>query len=483
MEIKPQSDTLVPVVDPLKRTQPPLEAEAPASTASPLDPLFGQLSETLQQAVEGPGPYDQILALINRRIDHRAFFESNNLDPVLNAANSVQVSGGDLNLFLDTLSAVQSRGYNVQEFCHIAKLVAQKGDYDDTRRFLNVTRTVMARDPQALPAYYDLCAKALAKFPEDFEGIVFQLHTALRHGASVSDFAKLWQNLPLHGFDGDNNAVDLNRVMIDIRNRGGDVAAFVRMMGQSGDGRRLLDEYMAKYGLASTCPDRSQFVQIQRMDQKEPMVIEEGEKSALFCQAISDMDGLLPESCVFWSSPELGAVDRGWTLELDKLPPGTYHFYAKIGNYPGTDTAIRTVIVKPKGDHDRGHGNDLGQYDADNPGQGRRVLPHASEVATDFSGLFKTHSGPGRPTFTPNTPQTSFLQQREAEAQRLLALLDQPETPLEAVLAHMSKSEDEFVVDVVKILEPFRRQYGDEAVKRQLQKELEAYLQLLASLR
>lgn len=484
MEIKPQSETLVPVVDPLKPTQGTAPPDSATSQApSPFEPLIGDLAQTLQQATSAPGPYDQILALISRRVDHRAFFEADNLDPVLNAANSVQVTGGDLDLFLDVVSALKNRGLDVQQFCQTARLVAQKGDYDDVRRFLNVTKTVMSRRPQELNAYYKVCETALAKCPDDFEGIVFQLHTAVKYGATVSEFDALWKNLPLSGFEGDNNSVDLNRVLIDLRNRGGDVPAFIRMMGSCQDGRRLLDEYMALHGLANTCPDLSQYSQIQRMDQKAPMVIKEGEKAALFCQAISDAHGLLPESCVFWSSPELGAVDQGWTLELDQLPPGTYHFYAKIGNYPGTDTAVRTVIVEPKGDHDRGHGNDPGQYDPDNPGQGRRVLPHAADVETDFSQLFKTKNAPGRPAFTPHSPVQSQVEGLEDEVRTVMALLNQPETPLDAVLGRLSSGEDQALRDLLESLARLRREHGDHEAREQLKKDLAAFLEFLVSLR
>jgi len=102
--------------------------------------------------------------------------------------------------------------------------------------------------------------------------------------------------------------------------------------------------------MMSTKPDprASQFDRIERID-GEPMVIKKGEKVALFAQAISTQHGLLPESVLYWSSKEKGAMAQGTSyLDLSKLGVGVHHIAVKIGGYGGgTDTAIKTVIVEP----------------------------------------------------------------------------------------------------------------------------------------
>src|SRR4029079_10117125 len=86
---------------------------------------------------------------------------------------------------------------------------------------------------------------------------------------------------------------------------------------------------------------------IQRPD-NSPMEITEGDNAALFAQAISSRDCLLPGYVLFLSSEEQRTLGQGNLLNLNNLPPGTYHFVAKIGGLAGTDTAKQTVIVTPR---------------------------------------------------------------------------------------------------------------------------------------
>lgn len=318
----------------------------PANTVSKVAVTLQNLSaEDLEKGVN----FFQALFGINR--NDRQFTQNSNTDVYLNSSNSQIISGAELNQFLRTAYYIQSSGNDIGKFLDQATDVLQRGDYDDFDRFLSVADMVMYRQ-EDMNTYLDHSKKLLDDSHHDFESNLFQMYMTMGYGGTMQNYIDLSENLTTEGFEGRNNLVDLTRITVDFRDAGGYMPALFQMLAdeanEGGDVRALMNDYMAVRGLADTSPDFSKFDRIERID-GDPMVIQEGESAALFAQAVSTADGLLPESVLYWSSLETGALGQGSSyLDLSTLPPGTYNIAVKIGGYGlGTDTAFKTVIVEP----------------------------------------------------------------------------------------------------------------------------------------
>ena len=336
---------------------PPQMAEAavqllnsiPASTVSKVESVINGLGE---EELEKGIKFFQ--ALFGQK-DDRVYAQQDNRDNYLTSSNAQLVSGADLNSFLQTAYYVLSSGYDAGKFLDDATNVLNKGDYDDFRRFLSVTDMVMYRGDD-LDTFFDFGNKMLDEAPDDYEGNLFQIYTTLAYGGNVNDYVDIADNLQVTGQDGRNNLVDMTRITVDFYKNGGYTPALFDMLAtesrEGGNVRELMDMYMSDRKMAHTGPDFTKFDRIERID-GPTMVIKQGESAALFAQAVSSRDGLLPESVLFWSSLESGAMSHGSSyLDLSKLPPGTYNIGVKIGNYAGgTDTAFKTVIVEPNPDY------------------------------------------------------------------------------------------------------------------------------------
>ncbi|MBC7544076.1 MAG: hypothetical protein H7338_15230 [Candidatus Sericytochromatia bacterium] len=379
---------------------PSLAAGAISGASDPLTALFGALSTVLGDSAAGMPP--ELMAQVANHGDHRLFFQPENQDAFLNAANSVLVGGGDLDAFLSTAKQVKQNGEDLTKFYAATSNVMAQGDYDDLGRFLNVAKTTMAAD-QPLEQLYKLSSRILGAAPSDFESVIFAAQTAMVNGGSLNDFEKILDKTNFYGFEGRNNLVDYNRVLVAARKAGINMGEFIGMYGAEcaagADGRELLDEAMDSFLLPDTRPDFTKFKRIERID-SAPMTIAQGESAALFCQAISTRDGLLAADRICWSAEETGALARGNYVDLSKLKAGTYHFVAKIDG--GGDTAIKTVIILPKqGDHDNGHGNDPGKVDESNPGKSKLDERQGTAgTAPATNGTNKTQATAAA-TFTP----------------------------------------------------------------------------------
>lgn len=318
----------------------------PADTVSKVSVALGGLSaENLEKGVN----FFQSLFGVTR--NDRAFTQGNNQDYYLNNDNSRIISGAELNQFLRTAYYVQASGNDIGKFLDQATDVINRGDYDDIDRFLSGADMVMYKK-EDLSKYLDFSKKMLDDSHHDFESNIFQMYMTMSYGGSMQNYIDIAENLATSGAEGRNNLVDLTRIVVDFRQAGGYVPAMYQMLAdeanEGGDVRALMNDYMALQGLEDTSPDFSRFARIERID-GDPMTIKQGESAALFAQAISTRDGLLPESVIYWSSLEAGALGHGSSyLDLSTLPPGTYTVAAKIGGYGlGTDTAFKTVIVEP----------------------------------------------------------------------------------------------------------------------------------------
>lgn len=371
---------------------------------SPLDELFSNLAKTIQnnsaqnllaQALTQVNSlgltstelnmFKELLNKLFYHDDDRLFYQPNNFDNYINAINKVKVIGGDVLPFLRSLSKIVAGGHDAMKFIATVLNVIDKGDYDDLRRFFSVLDTVMARRA-SLDKFYEFGNKILDKRHYDYESNIFALQTALSYGCSMDDFLAITDNLQTTGLEGRNNLVDFHRIIIDVRKRGGYLPVLFKSMADEarkpdGDVRGYMNDYMKMYGLKYSGPDFTKFNRIERID-GEDMVIKKGESAALFAQAISNVDGLLPESVLYWSSLEEGALSHGSSyLDLSKLDVGVHHIVVKIGGYwrGGTDTAIKTVIVLPPDEeeehHDNGHGNDADGVDESNPGNSTGITP------------------------------------------------------------------------------------------------------------
>lgn len=316
----------------------------PPSTVNKVSAVLQNLSpEDLQRGVSF------FQALFNPRGDN-LFSQQNNGDLYLNASNSQNLSGADLNKFLQTAYYVMSSGSDVGKFLDESTNVLQKGDYDDFRRFLSVADMMMYKG-EDMDAYLDFSHQVLEQSNHDFESNLFQLYMVVGYGGRMQDYIDIANNLQTTGAAGRNNLVDMTRIIVDFRDKQSFVPALIRAMANEandgGDVRQFMDDYMEVNGMAHTGPDFSKFDRIERID-GDVMEITQGESAALFAQAVSTRDGLLPESVLYWSSKETGAMSNGSSyLDLSKLQAGTYHIAVKIGGYGlGTDTAIKTVVVK-----------------------------------------------------------------------------------------------------------------------------------------
>lgn len=320
----------------------------PASTLSKVESVLREL--TPAQLEKGIAFFQALFA----PDEDTLFHQRSNTDVYYNSANISAVSGADLDAFLRLAYQVTRKGQDFEKFLNAGTEVLQKGDYDDFRRFLEVSSLVLLTG-ENLEDFYDFGSQILNSSPKDYEGNAFQVYMTLAHGGRLQDFLDIAKNLQTTGFEGRNNLVDLTRITVDFRNSGGYTPYLFQQMAaearsEGGNVREFMNGYMEMRGMASTKPDprRDKFTRIERID-GEPMVIKQGEKAALFAQAISTVHGLLPESVLYWSSKEKGALMHGSSyLDLSKLGVGVHHIAVKIGGYGGgTDTAIKTVIVEP----------------------------------------------------------------------------------------------------------------------------------------
>ncbi|MEK7433796.1 MAG: hypothetical protein AABZ74_11735 [Cyanobacteriota bacterium] len=293
---------------------------------------------------------ENLVDLVSGNTDDLLYTRTTSNDPNITAKNKVGVYGADLSKLLGQAARVAQRGDNVNAYLDTAAEIVEKGDYDDLRRFLNVTDTVMGSN-QKLDSYYTFAKDILNKRSYDFESNVFSLQTLLAYGTNMDTGTKIMKNMETTGMTGRNNLVDLNRVVVNEKQKTGsyNLAGFLDKMAASGDTRAFLDKYMADNGLKTTAPDFTKFNRIERID-GEDMIIKEGESAALFGQAVSQQNGLLSKDVMYWSSLQTGAMSHGDNyLDLSKLKAGTYDIYVKIGNYAGgTDTAKKRVVVLPK---------------------------------------------------------------------------------------------------------------------------------------
>ncbi len=318
----------------------------PANTVSKVATTLQNLSaEDLDEGVA----FFSALFGIDR--SDREFTQGNNSDLYLNSSNSKVLSGAELNQFLRTAYYIQASGNDIGKFLEQATDVLQRGDYDDFDRFLSVADMVMYKN-EDMDQYLGFAKQMLDESHHDFESNLFQMYMTMAYGGSMQNYIDLSANLKTTSLEGRNNLVDLTRITVDFRDAGGYVPALYQMLAdeanEGGDVRALMNDYMELRGLADTSPDFTKYARIERID-GDPMVITQGESAALFAQAVSTRDGLLPESVLYWSSLETGALGNGSSyLDLSTLPPGTYHIAVKIGGYGlGTDTAFKTVIVEP----------------------------------------------------------------------------------------------------------------------------------------
>lgn len=325
-------------------------------------------------------------------------------DPNITNQNKQVVIGADMQAFLNQANKLAVLGQDVNKYIDAVGKVMEKGDYDDLRRFISVVDTTVARG-QNLNSLYQFSDEVMDKRHYDHESNMFSVQTMMLYGTSLENALKIMKNMENTGLEGRNNMVDLNRVIIDARNEGVYVPYLLNEMAKSGDSRAFMNAYMASQGMQTTAPDFTKFDRIERID-GEDMVIKQGESAALFAQAISSADGLLPESVLHWSSVQTGAISKGSSyLDLSKLPPGTYDIYVKIGpGYGGTDTAKKRVTVLANDDTTGHNNNGLGDTKDDDNGVKFEDSSNPGHNKTDKdTGKVKNNNGLGDTKDSDNT--------------------------------------------------------------------------------
>lgn len=291
---------------------------------------------------------NSVMASISGESDDLLYTRTGADDADITDTNKVAVFGADMQNFLRQATDIAKRGEDINGYLDSTAKILEKGDYDDLRRFISVTNTVLATN-QPLKEFFKFSNDILDKRHYDFESNIFSVQTMLGYGTRLDTAVNIMKNMETTNLEGRNNLVDLNRTIIDAKNKGLYLPYLFNKMSEAGDSRGFMDAYMKANNLKTTAPDFNKFKRIERID-GEDMVIRQGESAALFAQAISSQDGLLPESVLHWSSVQTGAISQGSSyLDLSKLAPGVYDMYVKIGpGYGGTDTAKKRVVVLPK---------------------------------------------------------------------------------------------------------------------------------------
>lgn len=312
--------------------------------------MTSQVGKLIESGVDVEKLDAAMEAIATQDGDDLLYTRTNANDADITSQNKQVVLNADMQAFLNQASMLAARGEDVNRYLDSVSKVMAKGDYDDLRRFISVTNTVVATN-QSLEKFYDFSDEVLDKRHYDHESNIFSVQTLLGYGAKLDTALKIMKQMENTGLEGRNNMVDLNRVIIDARNKGAYLPLVFNKMAESGDTRGFMDAYMKSQGMKTTAPDFNKFDRIERID-GEDMVIHQGESAALFAQAISSAEGLLPESVLHWSSVQTGAISKGSSyLDLSKLGPGVYDIYVKIGpetGLKGSDTAKKRVVVLPK---------------------------------------------------------------------------------------------------------------------------------------
>lgn len=388
--------------------------------SSALNSLAGLLS-TAKNQNDNSGVVTQVSKLLNaganienlanvmdsidaKNGDDLLYTRTNSNDPNITNQNKQVVIGADMQSFLNQATKLVALGQDVNKYIDAVSKVMEKGDYDDLRRFISVVDTAVSKG-QNLESLYQFSNEIMDKRHYDHEGNMFAVQTMMLYGASLDNSLKIMRNMENTGLNGRNNMVDLNRVIIDARNEGVYVPYLLNEMAKSGDSRAFMDAYMNAQGMKTTAPDFTKFNRIERID-GEDMVIKQGESAALFAQAISSADGLLPESVLHWSSVQTGAISKGSSyLDLSKLPPGTYDIYVKIGpGYGGTDTAKKRVVVLADENNPGHNNNGLGDTkDSDNPVKGEDSSNPGHNKTETGNGKVKNNNGLGDTKDSDNT--------------------------------------------------------------------------------
>ncbi|MBC7472698.1 MAG: hypothetical protein H7263_00280, partial [Candidatus Sericytochromatia bacterium] len=299
------------------------------NNTSSINPI-NQNSYIVDKLIQGGADANKVnglLSLLSASTDDIAYTRTGANDPNITLQNRNQVFGQDIQPFLSQASEIVRRGEDINKYLDTATNIVNKGDYDDFRRFISVTNTAIYatnNDSQELNKFFDFSQGVLDKRHYDLESNIFDVQTMIRYGATLDTSIKIMNQMEHTGLEGRNNMVDLNRVTIDAKNKGLYLPFLFQKMSESGDTRAFLNDYMAHNNMQTTAPDFNKFKRIERID-GEDMVIKQGESVALFAQAVSSVDGLLPQSSLYWSSLQSGAVSNGSSyLDLSKLAPGTY---------------------------------------------------------------------------------------------------------------------------------------------------------------
>lgn len=310
------------------------------------------LSNTINQLLQSGASSNSIVSLLTSLVindDDLLFTRTNGEDLSLNIENNMKYIGGDFKQFLEQAKKVSEVSGDIDGYIESVSSILDKGDYDDLRRFIDVTNDSLI-DKDFLPELFEFAQDSAKKYSENIENIFFGFQTLYNYGCDLDTALDVLKHTD-KGANGRKNISELTAFLVEIKKMGINPLEVIKQMANAVNTNAFIDEYAKAHGIVKTETqlDYNRFKRIEGVDIKKPVIMRQGESVALFAQAISNTEGVLPPSVLFWSSVQTGAITDGTNyLDLSKLAPGTYDVYVKVGNYPATDTAKRKIRVLGK---------------------------------------------------------------------------------------------------------------------------------------
>lgn len=338
------------------------QSNSTSSDKSSLDGLFSLLNNNLENNSE-----DKITEIINKLIssgassdsisdllsslvsngDDLIYTRTNSDDIYLNLENSMKYIGGDLNSFIDQAKKISNTGEDISNYVSVVSKILKKGDYDDLRRFIEVTDDSINNNYD-LKELFRFADKISTKYSDNIEPLLYGLQTLFAYNADLEQSLKILENMKEKGEAGRKNVAEINAFLVALKNAGYETSNVIDSMAESGNSILFLDKLAEKYGFRKIEPElNTNFKKIEGLDVKKTLVMKKGESVALHAEAMSTEDGKLSPELLFWSSVQTGEMADGTNyLDLSKLDAGEYDIYVKIGGgYPCTDTAKRKVRI------------------------------------------------------------------------------------------------------------------------------------------
>lgn len=366
-----------------------------------------------------------LLVSLSGDTDDILYTRTDSYDPNITLQNKMKFMGGDLYSFLNQVELVNSLGYDVNAYVETATNVFSQSDYDDFRRFIDLTGTIL-KNRQDPSGFFDFANKVAQNSPETMESNFFTIQTLLTYNPDIEKAVRIMNNMVTDtSLTGRENMAKVNAFIVACYKKGYDANFLIDQMADSGNTIGFINSWAALHGMrfVNTRHDTG-FDRIEGIDTRKAMVIKQGENAALFAQAVSSTDGVIDAKYLYWSSVQTGALSNGSNyLDLSKLPPGEYDIFVKVGNYGnGTDTARRKVIILANDDNSAKENNGLGDMkDSDNTSKGIDLSNpgHNKDDLSEPEHNSKIIPPPFTPPLTPPLPPVKQSSPEDLKAEKI----------------------------------------------------------------